>query len=242
MSNFNIIPVIDILNSMPVHAVKGERSKYKPLKSVLFDTINPKKIVEILISIGFRKIYIADLDAIIKNKPNLNLLEEIATIPKANILLDPGIRTEKDFLKYSQIDILKLIIGLETIKDLSIIIKIFNKTKKNRIIISVDMYQQKIKSRNPLINKSTPLEIIKRLKNLGIDQIILLDLFRVGQKAGGIPKLYLEIKNKFGGDVFVGGGIRDINDIKKYQKEKFAGVLIGTALYDGTINFKELTL
>ena len=40
MKKFKIIPVIDILNSEVVHAVKGEREKYKPLKIV---TIQAKR-------------------------------------------------------------------------------------------------------------------------------------------------------------------------------------------------------
>ena len=47
MSQFEIIPVIDILNSKVVHAVKGERSKYKRLRSYLFNSSNPKDIIKI---------------------------------------------------------------------------------------------------------------------------------------------------------------------------------------------------
>jgi phosphoribosylformimino-5-aminoimidazole carboxamide ribotide isomerase len=30
-----IIPVMDVLNGIVVHAVRGEREKYKPIKSIL---------------------------------------------------------------------------------------------------------------------------------------------------------------------------------------------------------------
>ena len=79
MKNFNVIPVLDILNSEAVHAVKGERNKYKPLKSKLFNSSDPLEILKILsYNFQFTEIYIADLDAIIKKKTKFST-------PKQNI-------------------------------------------------------------------------------------------------------------------------------------------------------------
>ncbi|MFX0104936.1 MAG: HisA/HisF-related TIM barrel protein, partial [Candidatus Hodarchaeota archaeon] len=74
----------------------------------------------------------------------------------------------------------------------------------------------------------------------GIETIILLDLHRVGQKFGGIPPLYLDILRNFKGDVFVGGGIKDYRDLLNYKENNFSGVLIATALYDGTIKIERI--
>ena len=67
MSNFRIIPVLDILDSKAVHAIKGERAKYKPLNLKLMKSSNPVEIVEFLNKeFNFKEFYIADLDAITK--------------------------------------------------------------------------------------------------------------------------------------------------------------------------------
>ncbi|GAI69286.1 unnamed protein product, partial [marine sediment metagenome] len=79
-----------------------------------------------------------------------------------------------------------------------------------------------------------------RIENLGVEKIILLDLYKVGQKLGGIPQLYQEIRDEFKGNIIVGGGIKDMDDIKLYNRHNFSGVLIGTALHDGTINFDKI--
>ncbi|MFX1488341.1 MAG: HisA/HisF-related TIM barrel protein, partial [Promethearchaeota archaeon] len=73
-----------------------------------------------------------------------------------------------------------------------------------------------------------------------IYEIILLDLFRVGQKLGGIPSSYIDLKEAFKGNIFVGGGIKDYQDLLLYKQTNFAGVLIATALYDGTINIEKV--
>jgi phosphoribosylformimino-5-aminoimidazole carboxamide ribotide isomerase len=242
MSDFKIIPVIDILNSKAVHAKKGERNKYRPLESPLLNTTDPVLIVKKLSSLGFKCIYLADLDAITKKNPNITLLEEITSISDVSIYLDPGIRSEKEINTYLDIRINKLIIGLETVYNLDVISNCFSFLPKNKIIISVDMYRKKIISNCKSLNNLDPIEVIEKLNNVGVFEIILLDLFRVGQKMDGIPKLYEKIKKTFTGKVLVGGGIKNLNDIKTYQKANYAGVLIGTALYDGTIDHEDLIL
>ena len=101
MKNFKIIPVIDILNSKTVHAKKGERTKYKPLKSYLFQSSNPVEIIRILKKkYNFELFYIADLDSIIKKAPNFQILKEILKISNIEFILDPGIVDLEDISNF----------------------------------------------------------------------------------------------------------------------------------------------
>lgn len=240
--NFTIVPVIDILNSKAVHAVEGRRSEYKPLNSYLFNSTNPKKIIKTLHRIfNFSTYYIADLDSIMNKNLNINILRDISNnSPEISIILDPGIENEYDFEILSDLSNIKIIIGLETISGLNIISEAINHLGRENIIISVDMYNGNIFSKNQYIRKFQPLEIINELESLKVNQIILLDLFRVGQKIGGIPPLYKKVRKSFNGKILVGGGIKNILDIKLYWKNNFSGVLVGTALYDRSIKKKDI--
>jgi phosphoribosylformimino-5-aminoimidazole carboxamide ribotide isomerase len=102
------------------------------------------------------------------------------------------------------------------------------------------MYKEKIRTNIKEFQNQHPLKVVKVINNLGVNSIILLDLFKVGQKLGGISPLYHQIKKQFKGEILVGGGIKDLNDLKKYKSENFNGVLVGTAIYDGTIKIKDL--
>ena len=99
---------------------------------------------------------------------------------------------------------------------------------------------RKLLSKVERLRNRTPLEIIKEIELLGIKDLILLDLFRVGQKLGGIPQLYLNILNSFSGNLYIGGGVKDYEDIMSYKQNRFSGLLIATALYDGTIDIGKL--
>ena len=241
MNRFRIIPVIDILNSQAVHAIKGERENYKPLKSVLINDSNPIRIaLKLKNEYLFNEFYIADLDAILQKKPNITILSKILDIPGVEIMIDPGIKTKKNVEKYFRLNLKSLVFGLETLKDLKVITEALKLFDTNKIVVSIDMYNEVIQTNIKEINNLDILEIIRKIEDLGLFNIILLDLFKIGQKMGGIPTLYLKVREIFKGEILVGGGIKDIQDIKEYKSNNFSGVLIGTALHDGSIKIEEI--
>lgn len=242
MAKFDIIPVIDILNSKAVHAVEGKRSEYQPLNSYLFDSTHPQQIIKNLYEeFHFLTYYIADLDSIMNNKPNTKILDEILKIfEDITLILDPGVESESDVEMFSKLPNTKLILGLETINGLDVIANAVEQLGQEKIMVSIDMYEGKIFSKNQSIKRIKPVDLVNKIENFNTSNIILLDLSRVGQKVGGIPPLYKKIKKTFFGSILVGGGIKDIADVKLYYNQSFAGVLIGTALYDGTIKKKEI--
>ncbi|MFX0060477.1 MAG: HisA/HisF-related TIM barrel protein, partial [Candidatus Heimdallarchaeota archaeon] len=146
----------------------------------------------------------------------------------------------KEIYQYTRFKIKNLILGLETIKSLEIIRKSLQILSQNKLIISIDLYKGELLSRVNNLKNQDILDIIKKIESLGIRTIILLDLYRVGQKIGGIPQLYLDILSNFNGDILVGGGIKNFKDILDYKEANFSGVLVATALYDGTIDVKKL--
>lgn len=231
-----IIPVIDLLNSKVVHAVAGEREKYLPLKTILTKDLTPVKLIEAFIEkLGTREVYIADLDSILNNAPNLKILEEILNKFKLQIILDPGIKTESDFHNYQDLGLYKIILGTETIQNLDVIehsIEIFG---KNGIIVSVDMKNEKILTKCRELKNLTPIQTVLMLEKMGVTEIILLDLSRVGKKVGNIPESFIYIRKNSNISIMIGGGIKNFNDILELEKNNFSGVLIATAIHQGLI-------
>jgi len=147
MNKFRIIPVIDIINSQAVHAIKGEREKYKPLKSVLINGSNPTRIaLKLKNKYLFNEFYIADLDAILQKKPNITIISKILDIPGVEIMIDPGITTKKSAEKYFRLNLKSLILGLETLRDINVIMECLKLFDTNKIVVSVDMYNEVIQT------------------------------------------------------------------------------------------------
>ena len=61
----DVIPVIDLKGGVVVHARRGDRARYRPIESPLSPTATPLDVVTGLMALHpFRRLYIADLDAI----------------------------------------------------------------------------------------------------------------------------------------------------------------------------------
>jgi uncharacterized protein related to proFAR isomerase len=72
-----VVPVIDILDGLAVHAVKGVRKNYKPIKSVLTASADPVKVATAFKGLGFKELYVADLNAITGNHDNFSVIKQI---------------------------------------------------------------------------------------------------------------------------------------------------------------------
>ncbi|MCL2868643.1 MAG: HisA/HisF-related TIM barrel protein [Candidatus Bathyarchaeota archaeon] len=234
-----IIPVIDILNNITVHAIKGNRQKYQPLKSALTTSINPIEIATVFKSQGFSNLYIADLDAILGKTPNFNLYTQLAHMG-FTLMIDAGVTNIDTIKKLKNCGTSKIIIGTETLTNTNLIKEAIEQIGTEHIIVSLDMKTNKILT-HPRFNGSTELfKLIKTFRNIGVSEFILLDLSRVGSNEGvniELLKQTLTILNDVdGGGVYVGGGARGVDDLLTLKPLGVLGVLLATALHLGKID------
>jgi phosphoribosylformimino-5-aminoimidazole carboxamide ribotide isomerase len=95
-----IIPVIDLSRGVAVHARAGDRARYQPVRSALAPRSlgDPRALLQgYRERLGARECYLADLDAIQGETPQLGLIEELA--PLAGTLLVDGAVTEPEMAR-----------------------------------------------------------------------------------------------------------------------------------------------
>ena len=121
-----IIPVIDILERRVVHAKGGKRKLYEPLKSPLFSSADPIDVVHEFEQMGFREIYIADLDSIIKNQTNYVLIKQIKNSSKIELMVDAGVNEKDQVIQLFNENVQKVIIGTETLTSFKFLKEVVN--------------------------------------------------------------------------------------------------------------------
>jgi len=85
------------------------------------------------------------------------------------------------------------------------------------------------------------MEILHKLSQAGWEEIILLDLARVGTRSGIEREFLTEARGTFPElTLLVGGGVRDISDLVDLQTIGINGALIATALHQGTIRREQI--
>ncbi|VVB93548.1 Histidine biosynthesis protein [uncultured archaeon] len=224
---FRIIFVLDILNGNAVHAVKGERAKYRPVKdSVVCGSSAP---VDIITAVMPREAYIADLDYLQHLGDNFGLIGKISEMTKT--MVDIGPENMNDVEKCGRIAD-TVIIGTET-ASFDMIVAAAERYP-GRINVSIDMKNGVVLTKDRKLEMK-PGKLVKKLNEYNIKDIIILELGKVGTSAGIDADFLQEMAGLSNHSILVGGGIRDMDDIYALEKIGVSGTLVATAVHNGKI-------
>jgi phosphoribosylformimino-5-aminoimidazole carboxamide ribotide isomerase len=235
-----IIPVIDVLGGVAVHAVRGIRKNYLPLKSVLCASADPVDVAVSLKAFGFDELYVADLDAITGGQPNFSLLQRIADKTGLKLMVDAGVTKLQRAEEVIANGASKVIIGTETLPCISFVSEAVASLGKKRVIVSLDLRGNKVLSGFELGKLAEPITFLRELEALGVSQIIVLDLAKVGSSEGANITFLQKVLRNIKADVLVGGGVRDVQDLVELKELGVFGVLVATALHSGKISPENL--
>jgi phosphoribosylformimino-5-aminoimidazole carboxamide ribotide isomerase len=255
-SFFRVIPAIDLMGGVVVHGVKGERENYQPVKSIISESAEFFPIVEAFVrKLGLREFYIADLDAIMfsMQKDHLNLItetrnERLNTLGKLSFMLDAGVFNIEGTKKILEAGIDQAIIGTETLPSLTTLQDIISFYGTDRFVVSLDTKDGKIISAAPEISNLEVPQALSLLKEFGINHYILLELGKVGTRAGLSKELIKEClsvldvqsperKNSF----LIGGGVSGSEDLLWLKERGVSGAIVATALHDGRLTNQHLS-
>jgi len=235
-----IIPVIDVLGGRVVHAVRGRRKEYQPLKSNLCASTDPVDVAAALKALGFGELYMADLDAITRGQANFSIFRNIADKTGLELMVDAGIDDLKKAESVLESHVVKVIIGTETLPSASLVAEAVRLFGSEKIMVSLDLMGDHVISGFELGALKDPMALLREFQEAGVSQIIVLDLCRVGSGEGVNVPFLREVLRNIKVDVYVGGGVRDIKDLMELKDVGVCGVLVATALHSGKISLEGL--
>jgi phosphoribosylformimino-5-aminoimidazole carboxamide ribotide isomerase len=235
-----IIPVIDVLNGIAVHGVRGERKRYQPLKSLLCKSADPIEIAYAFKSLGFSSLYLADLDAILGKTANLDVYRQIMTETSLDLMVDAGIADIAKAREVMDAGVSKIVVGSETLNNLGFVSQAVSAFGEDKIVVSIDQKGGKVLSASNSIALIDAVSFAQQLASLGVRQIILLDLDRVGTEHGINLPLLMDILEQTRVEVLVGGGIRSLLELEQLRTLGVSGALVATVLHNGKVTVDEI--
>ncbi|MDR3560303.1 MAG: HisA/HisF-related TIM barrel protein [Negativicutes bacterium] len=258
---FRIIPVVDLKGGVAVHAIRGERERYKPVVSPLAATPEFFPLVAAFgFQLGLTEVYVADLDAITGGLPEGNFAVMSAAIKKIHSLDDPaspfsfmvdaGVRDCTGAEAVFAAGANKVIVGTETLTDIAELAVLIGEYGSGRVVVSLDSCDDCIISPAAALRGLGPPEAILRLREYGAEQFVLLELKRVGTAAGLNRKLIQAClaclpltpgkEDLASPSLLIGGGVSGRADLEWLKQAGVAGALIATALHDGRLTVEEI--
>ncbi|HXY37341.1 MAG TPA: HisA/HisF-related TIM barrel protein [Planctomycetaceae bacterium] len=237
-----IIPVIDLLGSQVVRGVAGQREQYRPLKSRLVEGSDPAEVARAIHrDFGLSQFYLADLDAILDRRPNRPILESLCA-NRFSLLVDAGIRRCEDAAPIFDSGVQQLVAGLETLESPTELARLVGKHGPERIVFSLDLRHGKPLSNGTGWPAENPFEVASLAISVGCAELIVLDIAAVGT-GGGVGTLGLcdSIRGAFPAvTLLTGGGVRGPEDLRTLDRAGIDGVLIASALHNGSIKPSDL--
>ncbi len=226
-----------------VHAVKGNRQKYQPLNAKFSTTADPVEItLRLKNEFGFNEMYIADLDAIMGREGNISLIERLSVITNMRVMVDAGVNSPAKAVALSDAGVFGIIIGTETLEQLEDLTLTVKAIEGVPVIGSIDILHQRVLSKCPELNGVRPLAAAKLFADSGVDQLILLDMSRVGSEMGVDLSIVKETQKAVELPLLIGGGVTSMGDILALKDSGASGVLVATVLYNKKICPKDLDL
>jgi len=242
-SIFRVIPVIDVQRGLAVHAVGGQRERYRPLRSILHSGHDPLKLARACRdALGLSSLYLADLDAITRGEPNRALHRAIAGMG-LDLWIDAGLKDEGDLPPLLDLGGTSIIAGLESLRGPDSLSAMLDRAGPERLIVSFDLWNGRPITSSPNAwPEADAIGLANHVIGLGVRRVLLLDLVRVGrgEGPGTEPLLSSILETNPGIEVSLGGGVVDAMELERLRDQGAAAVLIGSALHDGHIDREQL--
>ena len=228
--HLRLIFVMDLLDGQVVHALRGQRDRYRPINhfSSLVPSSDPLQILQ---ELKPRELYIADLNRLMGRGDN-HIVVKVLRSQAARIMLDYGLHELAELREFSDAGLADtFVLGTETA---SLEFIAAAACSEIPVSVSVDIIDNEILTHDRRLQKA-PLDVIKMLNDHHLEEIIVLNVDRVGSRSG-IDRAFLEAAVAVSDHaVLCGGGVRQYEDLETLGEIGIKGALVATAVHDGSI-------
>jgi len=233
-----VVPVIDLKGGTAVHAVRGERERYRAVRGVL--SSDPLALARAFRDeFGLEELYVADLDAISGDGEHSAHIGALAR--SARVMVDAGVSEPDRAQALLELGAHRVVIGTETLTGAEALDRLLAALPEGAVVLSIDLRDGRVLSPDPQLADVPALEAVARLHRAGLHEAIVLDLARVGSGAGPDVAMIAELHAARPElELLAGGGVRDVADLRALGDAGAAGALVATALHRGVIGPDEL--
>jgi phosphoribosylformimino-5-aminoimidazole carboxamide ribotide isomerase len=229
-----IIPVIDLQGGHVVHARRGERAAYAPIRSALAAGADPVEIAAALLRLHpFDSLYLADIDAIQRRGHNSAVIAAIhGAFPDVELWVDTGIADLQEFLAWQSASLGRAVIGTECVTDCRLIDELRSARGRLPPVLSLDFGARG--------DRLGPIDVLAR-SSAWPDDVIVMTLARVGANLGpDTHRISVVLAAATGHRVFAAGGVRGADDLHALDALGAAGALVASSLHDGRLGSADL--
>ncbi len=228
-----ILPAIDLKDGKAVRLTKGLMESAKVYSD------EPWQLAKRFEEMGSKWLHLVDLNGAFAGEPkNLEQIEKIRSSCNLKMELGGGVRDEETIKRYLDLGIDRIILGSVAVKRPDFVKEM---ASKYPIAVGIDAIDGYVAVEGwAEVSQMRATDLAKAFAECGVEAIICTDVGRDGTLSGVNVEFTVSIAEASGVDTIASGGVCDMGDIEALQETgKVAGVIVGKAFYEGTIDLKE---
>ncbi len=234
-----IIPAIDIIGGRCVRLSQGNYADMTAYNE------RPDEMVRRFVDNGLMRIHAVDLDGAKAGKPcNMRVLDSMmSACPSARIEWGGGLKTDDDVRDASNAGASYLVIGSVAVKSPGMMSRWLQAYGPEVMVLGADLRGAKVAVSGWLDDTDATIDsLLGHFLPQGLTQSIVTDISRDGMMQGPNFDLYTALQAKYPDLCFtVSGGISTIGDVERCRDLGLRRVIVGKALYEGSVTLSQLT-
>lgn len=228
-----IFPAIDLKQGCAVRLSKGE------MQSAKIYSKDPCELAKKFEDLGAKWLHLVDLDGAFAGEAiNFKAIERIVKSTRLRVEVGGGIRDEARIKEYLNLGVDRFILGSAALKNRDFV-RIM--AKLYRIVVGIDAKDGLVATEGwAELSRVRATDLARDYADAGVCAIICTDISRDGMLSGVNVEFSRSIAKASGIDTIASGGVKDMNDIIALKNaSSIAGVIVGKAYYEGTLDLKK---
>lgn len=229
-----IFPAIDIIEGKVVRLQKGDYDKKKNY------AVTPIEAAAVFYGHGAKYLHVVDLDGAKSGMAdNADTIEQIVTQCKMFVEVGGGIRNLTQIKRYIDCGASRVILGTIAVNDISVV-QTAVENYSDKIAVGVDAVDGKVAINGwREVTQIDSLDFCRRLKLMGVTNVIYTDVSRDGMMSGTNLDIYRVLCQTEYPKITASGGISSVDEIIELREMGLYGAILGKALYEGAIDLKQ---
>ena len=228
-----IFPAIDLKQGCAVRLSKGE------MQSAKIYSKDPCELAKKFEDLGAKWLHLVDLDGAFAGEAvNFKAIERIVKSTRLHVEVGGGIRDEARIKEYLSLGVDRFILGSAALKNRDFVKQM---AKLYRIVVGIDAKDGLVATEGwAELSRVKATDLARDYADAGVCAIICTDISRDGMLSGVNVEFSRSIAKACGIDTIASGGVKDMNDIIALKNAGLiAGVIVGKAYYEGTLDLKK---
>jgi phosphoribosylformimino-5-aminoimidazole carboxamide ribotide isomerase len=232
---FTIYPAIDLRGGKVVRLKEGDPARMTSYSD------DPAETARRWLDAGATWLHVVNLDGAFGERDNANraALESILKLG-SRVQFGGGMRSLDAIEAVLSLGVSRVVLGTIAIEQPAVVADALKRFGAERIAVGIDARDGRVRTRGWKDDSGVPArDLALQIRGLGRATVIFTDIRRDGLGSGLNIAATQELSEKSGLDVIASGGVHAIEDVIAARDANLAGVIIGRALYDGTVDLKK---